>query len=51
VELNKLGLVLLNTNVQNITDDSGVIDALGKKAAETARQEALSFCPTPHNFV
>jgi len=41
VELNKLGLVLLNTNVQNITDDSGVIDALGRKAAETARQEAL----------
>ena len=48
VELNKLGLVLLNTNVQNITDDSGVIDALGRKAAETARQEALVDVATGH---
>mmetsp|Transcript_46442 Transcript_46442/g.86288 ORF Transcript_46442/g.86288 Transcript_46442/m.86288 type:complete len:525 (-) Transcript_46442:228-1802(-) len=40
-ELQKLGLVLLNTNVKNITDESGVIEALGKKAAATAKQQAL----------
>ena len=40
-ELQKLGLTLLNTNVKNITDESGVIEAQGKKAAETARQQAL----------
>lgn len=36
-----MGLTLINTNIQNITDDSGVIDALGQKAAAKAKQDAL----------
>jgi len=40
-ELHKLGLVLLNVNVQNIDDESGVIVALGQKAAAVAKQQAL----------
>lgn len=31
---------LLNTNVQNITDESGVIDELGRKAAAEVKQQA-----------
>jgi len=40
-ELQKLGLVLINVNVQNIDDESGVIVALGQKAAAVAKQQAL----------
>ena len=39
-ELQKLGLTLLNTNIQNITDESDVISELGQKAAATAKQQA-----------
>jgi len=40
VELKKVGLRLINVNVQDITDESGYIDALGKEAAARAINEA-----------
>jgi flotillin len=40
VELNKVGLHLINVNVQDITDASGYIDALGREAAARAINEA-----------
>jgi len=40
-ELNKLGLQLLNVNITDITDESGYITAIGKKAAAEAVNEAL----------
>lgn len=40
-ELNKLGLQLLNVNITDITDESGYISAIGKKAAAEAVNEAL----------
>ena len=40
LELNKIGMDLINMNVQNIKDDAGVIDALGKRAAAEAVQQA-----------
>ena len=40
VELNKVGLHLINVNIQDITDESGYIDALGKEAAARAVNEA-----------
>ena len=39
-ELNKVGLTLLNTNIQNITDESGFIEARGRKAAAEAIEKA-----------
>ncbi len=39
-ELKKIGLRLINVNVQDITDESGYIDALGKEAAARAINEA-----------
>src|SRR5690606_10083570 len=39
-ELNKIGLVLINVNITDITDGSGYIEALGKKAASEAIQQA-----------
>ncbi|HEU4631347.1 MAG TPA: SPFH domain-containing protein [Gemmatimonadaceae bacterium] len=39
-ELKKIGLVLINVNITDIADDSGYIDAIGKKAAATAVQQA-----------
>lgn len=39
-ELNKIGLVLINVNITDITDDSGYIEAIGRKAASTAVQQA-----------
>jgi flotillin len=39
-ELSKLGLMLINVNVQDITDEAGYIAATGKRAAEKALQEA-----------
>jgi flotillin len=39
-ELRKIGLVLINVNITDITDESGYIDAIGKKAASTAIQQA-----------
>jgi len=39
-ELRKIGLVLINVNITDITDDSGYIEAIGRKAAATAIQQA-----------
>ena len=39
-ELRKIGLVLINVNITDITDDSGYIEAIGKKAASTAINQA-----------
>ncbi len=40
VELRKVGLRLFNVNIQDITDESGYIDALGREAAARAINEA-----------
>ncbi len=40
-ELKKIGLVLINVNITDITDESGYIEAIGKKAASQAVQQAL----------
>ena len=40
VELKKVGLRLINVNIQDITDESGYIDALGREAAARAINEA-----------
>ncbi|WP_145360126.1 flotillin family protein [Alienimonas californiensis] len=39
-ELRKIGLVLINVNITDIQDESGYIDAIGKKAASQAVQTA-----------
>ena len=39
-ELRKIGLVLINVNIIDITDESGYIEAIGKKAASQAIQQA-----------
>jgi len=39
-ELRKIGLVLINVNIKDITDESGYIQAIGKKAASEAIQRA-----------
>lgn len=39
-ELRKIGLVLINVNITDITDESGYIDAIGQKAASQAIQQA-----------
>ena len=39
-ELNKIGLQLLNVNITDITDESGYIDAIGKRAAAEAVNKA-----------
>jgi len=39
-ELRKIGLVLINVNITDITDESGYIEAIGRKAAATAVQQA-----------
>src|SRR6202790_1602243 len=40
-ELRKIGLVLINVNITDITDESGYIEAIGRKAASQAVQQAL----------
>jgi flotillin len=40
-ELNKIGLYLINVNITDITDASGYIEALGKKAAAEAINRAM----------
>ncbi|HKX45914.1 MAG TPA: SPFH domain-containing protein [Planctomycetota bacterium] len=40
-ELAKIGLVLINVNIKDITDESGYIEAIGRKAASQAIQQAL----------
>ena len=39
-ELRKIGLELINVNITDITDESGYIEAIGKKAASQAIQKA-----------
>lgn len=39
-ELKKIGLVLINVNITDLKDDSGYIEAIGKKAAAMAVQQA-----------
>lgn len=39
-ELRKIGLVLINVNITDITDESGFIEAIGRKAASEAIQQA-----------
>lgn len=39
-ELKKIGLVLINVNITDLKDDSGYIEAIGKKAAAQAVQQA-----------
>ncbi|MDX1681551.1 MAG: SPFH domain-containing protein, partial [Phycisphaeraceae bacterium] len=39
-ELSKIGLFMINVNIRDITDESGYIDALGKKAAAEAINQA-----------
>src|SRR5262245_1221830 len=39
-ELRKVGLVLINVNITDITDESGYIEAIGRKAASQAVQQA-----------
>src|SRR5215208_7553743 len=39
-ELKKIGLILINVNITDITDESGYIEAIGRKAAATASQQA-----------
>ena len=39
-ELRKIGLVLINVNITDIQDESGYIDAIGRKAASQAVQQA-----------
>ena len=39
-ELKKIGLILINVNIKDITDESGYIEAIGRKAAATAIKQA-----------
>ncbi len=39
-EVNKIGLELINVNIRDITDESGYIEALGRKAAAEAINQA-----------
>lgn len=39
-ELSKIGLVLINVNIKDIMDESGYIEAIGRKAASEAIQQA-----------
>ncbi len=40
MELKKIGLVLINVNITDITDESGYIEAIGRKAAAVAIEQA-----------
>ena len=39
-ELRKIGLILINVNIKDITDESGYIEAIGRKAAAEAIKQA-----------
>jgi flotillin len=41
VELEKIGLALVNVNIRDIEDESGYIEALGRKAAAEAVNQAM----------
>lgn len=40
LELNKIGLEVINVNIRDITDESGYIEAIGKRAAAEAINQA-----------
>jgi flotillin len=40
LELNKIGLEVINVNIRDITDESGYIEAIGKRAASEAINQA-----------
>ncbi|MBZ0137959.1 MAG: flotillin family protein [Planctomycetes bacterium] len=40
IELNKIGLEVINVNIRDITDESGYIEAIGKRAASEAINQA-----------
>jgi flotillin len=40
IEINRIGLELINVNIRDITDESGYIEALGQKAASEAINQA-----------
>ncbi len=40
-ELSKIGLYLINVNITDITDESGYIESIGKKAAAEALNQAM----------
>ena len=40
LELKKIGLMLLNVNITDITDESGYIESIGRKAVSTALNKA-----------
>ena len=46
-EVNKIGLELINVNVRDITDESGYILAMGKKAVAEASTRPRPRWPTP----
>jgi len=39
-EINKIGLYLINVNISDLTDESGYIESIGKKAAAEATEQA-----------
>jgi flotillin len=41
VELEKIGLAVINVNIKDIEDESGYIEALGRKAAAEAMNQAM----------
>ena len=41
-ELNKIGLEIINVNIKDITDESGYIDAIGKKNGSRSYQQSKS---------
>ena len=45
-ELKKIGLVLINVNITDLKDDSGYIEAIGKKAAARARSASRAAAPS-----
>jgi flotillin len=47
-ELRKIGMVLINVNITDITDESGYIEAIGKKAASEAIQRARGDVADEH---
>ncbi|MCB1191958.1 MAG: flotillin family protein [Leptospiraceae bacterium] len=49
-ELNKLGLILINVNIKDITDESGYIEAIGKKAAAEAIYKAKTEVANQEKF-
>ena len=49
MELQKIGLEVINVNIRDITDESGYIEAIGKKAAAEAVNQARIEVPYLEN--